>query len=179
MAYLSPDHKTREQQPSASDRNWKKRHPDTLFWVLQRNRTSRCKCILISSAQSLSRVWLFSTPWTAARQASLSITSSWSTFKLMSVASVMLSNQLILCCPLLLPPSIFPGIRVFSSELVLCIRWSKYWSFSFSISPSNEYAGLISFRIDWLKLLAVHAKGFIIMNWLTWLWRLTNTKIYN
>ena len=95
MAYLSPDHKTREQQPSASDKNWKKRHPDTLFWVLQRNRTSRCKYIIIGSAQSLSRVWLCSTPWTAARQASLSITNSWSTFKLTSVASVMLSNRLI------------------------------------------------------------------------------------
>ena len=108
-----------------------------------------------SSVQSLIRVQLFATPWTAARQASLSITNSWSLFKLMSIESVMPSNHLILCHPLLLPPSIFPSIRVFSNESVLHIRWPKYWSFSFSISPSNEYSGLISFRIDWLDLLAV------------------------
>ena len=95
------------------------------------------------------------TPWTAARQASLSITNSQSLFKLTSIESVMPSNHLILCCPLLLPPSIFPSIRVFSNESVLHIRWPKYWSFSFSISPSNEYSGLISFRIDWFYLLAV------------------------
>ena len=95
------------------------------------------------------------TPWTAARQASLSITSSWSLLKLMSIESVMPSNHLILCCPLLLPPLIFPSIRVFSNESVLRIRWPKYWSFSFSISPSNEYSGQISFRMDWLDLLAV------------------------
>ena len=95
------------------------------------------------------------TPWTAARQASLSITNSWSILKLMSIESMMPSNHLILCRPLLLPPSIFPSIRVFSSESVLCIRWPKDWSFSFSISPSNEYAGLISFMMDWLDLLAV------------------------
>ena len=95
------------------------------------------------------------TLWTAARLASLSITNSQSLHKLMSIVSVMPSNHLILCCPLLLPPSIFPSIRVFSSDLVLCIRWPKYWSFSFSISPSNEYSGLSSFRIDWLDLLAV------------------------
>ena len=100
-------------------------------------------------------VQLSATPWTAAYQASLSITNSWSLLKLMSVKSVMPSNYLILCRPLLLPPSIFPSIRVFSNEWVLCIRWPKNWSFSFSISPSNEYSGLISFRIDWLDLLAV------------------------
>ena len=95
------------------------------------------------------------TPRTAAHQASLSITNSWSLLKLMSMESVMPSNRLILCCPLLLLPSIFPSIRVFSNESVLHIRWPKYWSFSFSISPSNEYSGLISFRMDWLDLLAV------------------------
>ena len=95
------------------------------------------------------------TPWTAASQASLSITNSQSLLKLMSVESVRPSNHLILCRPLLLTPSIFPSIRVFSSESVFCIRWPKYWSFSFSISPSSEYSGLISFRIDWLDLLAV------------------------
>ena len=98
---------------------------------------------------------LFATPWTAAHQASLSITNSWSLLKLMSIESVMPSNHLIFCCPLLLPPSIFPSIRVFSSESVLHIWWPKYWSFSFSISPSNEYSGLISFRIDWFDLLVV------------------------
>ena len=95
------------------------------------------------------------TPWTAAHQASLSITNSQSLLKLMSIESVMPSNHLILCHPLLLPPSIFPSIRVFSNELALRIRWPKYWSVSFNISPSNEYPGLISFRIDWLDLLAV------------------------
>ena len=106
------------------------------------------------SVQLLSRVWLFATPWTAARQASLSITSSRGSPKLMSIESVMPSNHLILCHPLLLP-SIFPSITVFSNESVLCIRWPEYCSFSFSISPSNEYSGLISFRMDWLDLLAV------------------------
>ena len=95
------------------------------------------------------------TPWTAALQSSLSITNSWSLLKLMSIESVMPSDYLILCHPLLLPPSIFPSFRVFSNELVLFIRWPKYWSFSFNISPSNEYSGLISFRMDWLNLLAV------------------------
>ena len=95
------------------------------------------------------------TPWTAVCQASLSITNSWSLLKLMSIESVMPSNHLTICWPLLLPPSIFPSIRVFSSESVLCIRWPKDWSFNFSISPSNEYSGLISFRIDWFDLLAV------------------------
>ena len=100
----------------------------------------------------LSHVQLFVTPWTVACQASLS---SWSLLKLMSFESVMTSKHLILCCPLLLLPSIIPSIRVFSNESVLCIRWPKYWSFSFSIIPSNEYSGLISFRIDWFDLLAV------------------------
>ena len=108
-----------------------------------------------SSVQSLSRVQLFVTPWTAARQVSLSITNSQSLLKLKSIESVMPSNHLILCCPLLLPPSIFPSIRVFSNESVLHITWPKYWSFSFSISPSNEYSGLVFFRMDWLNLLAV------------------------
>ena len=104
---------------------------------------------------SHSVVRLFATPWTAAHQGSLSITNSWNLFKLMSLESVMSSNHLILCHPLLLLPSIFPCIRVFSNESALCIRWPKYWSFSFSISPSNEYSGLISSRMDWLDLLAV------------------------
>ena len=102
----------------------------------------------------LSHVRLFATPRTAALQASLSITNSWSLLRLMSIESVMPSSYLILCCPLL-PPSIFPSIRVFSNESVLCIRWPKFWSFSFSISPSSEYSGLISFRMDWFALLAV------------------------
>ena len=109
-----------------------------------------------SSVQSLSRLRLFVTPWTAALQASLSITNSWSLPKLTSIESVMPSNHLILCRPLLLLPSIFPSIRGFSNESALRIRWPKYWNFSFSISPSNEYAGLISFRMDWLDLLEVH-----------------------
>ena len=108
-----------------------------------------------SSVQLLSHVQLFSTPWTAARQASLSITNSQSLLKLKSIESVMPSNHLILYCPLLLPPSIFPSIRVFSNEPALHIRWPKYWSFIFNISPYNEYSGLISFRMDWLDLLAV------------------------
>ena len=116
---------------------------------------SKCTSWLFSSVQSLSRVQLFVASWIAAHQASLSITSSWSLLKLMSIKSMMPSNHLILCCPLLLPPSIFPSIRVFSSELALRMRWPKYWSFSFSISPSNEYSGLISFGMDWLDLLAV------------------------
>ena len=102
----------------------------------------------------LSCVRLFGTPWPATRQTSVSFTISRSLLKLMSVESVMLSDHLVLCCRLLLP-SIFPSIRVFSKESVLCIRWPKYWSFSFSISPSREYSGLISFRIDWLAVLAV------------------------
>ena len=105
--------------------------------------------------QSLNHVCLFATPWTAACQASLSFSISWSLLKLMSIESVMPTNHLILCHPLLLIPLIFPSIRVFSNELVLCIRWPKHWSFSFSISPSSEHSGLISLRIDWLDLLAV------------------------
>ena len=108
-----------------------------------------------SSVQSLSCNRLFVTPWTAARQASLSITHSWSLLKLMSIESVIPSNYLILCHPLLLLPSIFPSIRVFSSETALRIRWPKEWSFSFSVSPPSEYSGLISFRMDWFDLLAV------------------------
>ena len=109
----------------------------------------------ISSVQLLSHVQLFATPWTAAHEASLSITNSRSLLRLLSIMLEMSSNLLILCHPLLLPPSIFPSIRVFSNESVLYIRWPKDWSFSFSISPSNEYSGLISFRIDWLDLFAV------------------------
>ena len=108
-----------------------------------------------SSVKSFSCVRLFAIPWTTARQASLSITNSWSLLNLMSIESVRPSNHLILCHPLLLLPSIFPSIRIFSSESILCIRWLAYWSFSFSISSSNEYSGLISFMIDWLDLLAV------------------------
>ena len=116
------------------------RHKDTKVWK--------------TSVQSLSHVQLFATLWNAACQASLSITNSQSLFKRMSIESVMPSNYLILCYPLLLP-SIFPSTRVFSNESVLCIRWPKYWSFTFSISPSNEYSELISFRMGWLDLLAV------------------------
>ena len=111
--------------------------------------------VQFSSVQSLSHIWLFVTPWTAAQQASLSITNSQSLLKLTSVESGMPSNHLILCHPLLLLPSILPSIRVFSNKSVLHIRWPKYWSFSFSISSSNEDSGLISFRMDWLDLLAV------------------------
>ena len=110
---------------------------------------------MFQSAQSLSHVWLFATPWTAGRQASLSVINSWSLLKFMSIESVMPSHHLILCHPLLLLPSILSSIRVFSNESALSIRWPKYWSFSFNISPSNEYSGLISFRIDWLDFLAV------------------------
>ena len=117
----------------------------------------------LSSFQLLSRVQLFETPWAAACQASLSITNTWSLLKLMSIKLVMPSNHLILYHPLLFLPSIFPSIRVFSNESVLGIKWPKYWIFSFSISPSNEYSGLISFRIDWFDLLAVQGtlKSFI------------------
>ena len=117
----------------------------SLLWIL----------LASQSVQSLSHVQLFATPWTAAHQASLSITKSQDLLKLMSIKSVMTSNYLILHHPLLLLPSVFPSIRVFSNESVLHIRWPKYWSFSFSMSPSNEYSGLISFRIDWFDLLAV------------------------
>ena len=109
----------------------------------------------IRSDKSLSHVQLFVTPWIAARQASLSITNSWNSLRLMSTESVMPSSHLILCRPLILLPPIPPSIRVFSNESALRMRWPKYWSFSFSISPSNEYSGLVSFRMDWLDLLAV------------------------
>ena len=120
-----------------------------------RNRNHQIYNPQFSLVQSLSHVWLFVTPWTAACQASLSITNSRSLLKLMSIKSLVQSNHLILCRPLPLPPSIFPSIREFSNESVLHSRWPKYWSFSFSISPSNEYSGLISFRMDRLYLLAV------------------------
>ena len=111
--------------------------------------------LTLSSVQLFSHVWLFATPWTTALQSSLSITNSRSPPKPMSIESVIPSNHLILCHPLLLLPSIFPSIRAFSNESALCIRWPKYWSFSFNITPSNEHSGLISFRMDWLDLLAV------------------------
>ena len=123
-------------------------YPVQNVWLLIRNYKT-------FAVQSLSRVQLLTIPWTTARQTSLSFTISWSLLKFMSIESVMPSNHLILCHPLLLLPSIFPGIRVFSKELALCIRWPKYWSSHFSISLSNEHSGLISFRMDWLELLAV------------------------
>ena len=126
----------------------------------------------VSSFQSLNHVQLFVTPWTAARQASLSITNSQSLLKLMSIELVMPSNHFILCHPLLLLPLIFPSIRDFSNESILCIRWPKYWSFSFSISHSNEYSRLISFSIDWFDFLAVqgtlvqaHIHTYICLYW--------------
>ena len=119
------------------------------------NLPHNCTYLQFSTVQSLSRVRLFATPWTTAHQAFLSITNSWTPPKPMSIESVMLSNHRIFCRPLLLPPSIFPSIRVFSNESALSIKWPKYWSFSFNISPSNEHSGLISFRMDWLDLLAV------------------------
>ena len=118
----------------------------------------------IHLVQLLSCVQLFVTPWTAALQASLSITNSWSLLKLMSIESGMPSNHLILCHPLLLPPSVFPSIRVFSNESALRIRWPKYWSFSFSISPSSGYSGLIFFRMDWFDLLVVHGLSRVFSN---------------
>ena len=129
-------------------------HQNCFIWTLGRNSISYGTiAVQFSSIQSLSRVQLFATPWTATCQAFLSIIDSQSLLKLTSMESVMPSNHLILCHPLL-PPSIFPSIRIFSNESVLHIRWPKYWSFSFSISPSNEYSELISFRMDWLDLLA-------------------------
>ena len=116
---------------------------------------SICSNACILTNQSFSHVQLFAAAWTTACQASLSFTISQNLLKLMSIESVMPSNRLVLRHPLLLLPSLFPSIRVFSNELALCIRWPKYWSFSFSISPSSEYSGLISFRIDWFDLLAV------------------------
>ena len=117
--------------------------------------TTTCTVLGTVVVQSLSHIWLFVTLWTAAHQDSLSFTISWSLLKLTSIDSVMPSNHLILCHPLLLLPSIFPSIRVFSNESAPCIRWPKYWSFSFNISPSNKHPGLISYRMDWLDLLAV------------------------
>ena len=125
---------------------------------------SRSCWLFYMLVQSLSPVWLFVTPWTAARQASLSITKSWSSLRLMSIESVMPSSHLILCHPLLLLPPIPPSIRVFSNESTLHMRWPKYWSFSFSISPSNEYSGLISFKIVWLDLLASKGLSRVFSN---------------
>ena len=122
------------------------------------------KYVHFSSVQLISHVRLFATPWTAACQASLSITNSQSLLKLMSIDSVMPSNHLILCRPLLLLPSIFPNIRVSSNESVLLIRWAKYWHSSFSLSPPNEYSGLISFRMDWVDLLVVHGTLRVFSN---------------
>ena len=165
--------KTRNVQPCSlfslsslfSGKGKKITHPSPFFFLFTaiRSHVSREKKRLVmtsrsysvSLVQSLSRVWLFATPWTAARQASLSITNSRSLLKLVSIESVMPSNHLILCHPLLLLPSIFPSTRVFSNESAPHIRWPTYWSFSFRISPSIEYSGLISFRIDWFDFLAV------------------------
>ena len=128
---------------------------DRIKWLNVVKDTLGNVSVQFSSVQSFSRVQLFVTPWTTAHQDSLSFPDSWSLLKLFSIESVMPSNHLILCCPLLLLPSIFPSIRVFSSESALLIRWSKYWNFSFNISPSSEYSGLTSLRMDWLDLLAV------------------------
>ena len=126
------------------EQNWKPRNKPRNIWSVQ-----------FSLVQSLSRVWLFATPWITARQASLSITNSWSSLKVMSIELVLPSSHLFLCHPLLLLPPIPPSIRVFSNESTFRLRWPKYWHFSFNISPSNEHPGLISFRMDWLDLLAV------------------------
>ena len=135
---------------------WYRRMELKVDFPLLRSDTNICVWMVqFSSVQSLSHARLFVTPQTAARQTSLFITSSRSPPKPMFIASVMPSNHLILCRPLLLLPSIFPSIKVFSNESALCIRWLKYWSFSFNISPTNEHPGLISFRMDWLDLLAV------------------------
>ena len=146
---------------------------DTLVYIVQ-----------FSSVQLLSCILLSVTPWTAAHQASLSINNSWSLPKLMSIESVMPSNHLILCRPLLLLPSIFPNIRVLSNESALCNRWPKYWSFSFNISPSSEHPGLSSFRMDWLDLLAVYVElthfiGLMANRAITHAWmKLTHTHIF-
>ena len=134
---------------------WGDRHKTLEFMELQAGYINLRVNVQFSSVQLLSHVWLFATPWTSARQASLSITNPGSLLKLMSIESVVPPNHLILCRLLLLLPSIFPSIRVFSNESVL-IRWLKHWNFSFNISHSNEYSGLISFRIDWFDLLVVH-----------------------
>ena len=137
---------------------------DPIFSITVCNSVFQIHCptfISVQSIQSLSHVQLFATPWIAACQASLSITNSRSSPKLMSIKSVIPSNHLILCCPLLLLPSIFPSTRVFSNESALRMRWPKYWSFSLSISPSKEHPGLISFRMDWLNLLAVQGASIL------------------
>ena len=139
---------------------WKGKKPLSVCWDDWEGPSSHKHIVHIPAStsllfvQSLSHVCLFAVPWTIACQASLSLTISWSLPKFMAMESVMLSSHLILCHPLLLPPSIFPSIRDFTNESVLHIRWPKYWSFSFSISPFNEYSGLISFRMDWLDLRA-------------------------
>ena len=138
-----------EMRDEAEARSWMVLYSSLIKWLYEQQFHFEV------SVQSLSRVWLFVTPWTAACQVSLSFTISLSFLQLMSIESVMPSNHLILCDPLLLSPSIFPSIRAFSSESALHIRWPEYWSFSFSISPSKEHSGLISFRIDWFDLLAV------------------------
>ena len=130
-------------------------NPKTPLSTRQKTTTRKAYFLSQVVVQLLSSVWLFATPGTAAHQAPLSSTLSWSLLKFMSIESVMPSNHLILCYSLLLLPSVFPSIRVFSSESVLCIRWPKYWTFNFSINPSNEYSGLISFKIEWFDLLAV------------------------
>ena len=155
---------SRRGQEEASLTNTPLPPPPQSLVILITDRNTGVRCTVralplpsvpVSSVQLLSRVRLFATPRIAPHYAFLSITNSRSLLKLMPIESVMSSNHLILCCPLLLPPSIFPSIRVFSNESVLPIRWPKYWSFSFSFSPSNEYSGLISFRVDWLDLFAV------------------------
>ena len=150
------DLKYAENRPS-----WNHKICDSRNFILMLTnlRTVHASTDQLSSVQSLSRVWLFATPWIAARQASLSITNSWSSPRLTSIESVMPSSHLILSLPLLLLPTIPPSIRVFSNESTLRMRWPDYWSFSFSMSPSNEYSGLISFRIDWCDLLAVQGNA--------------------
>ena len=155
--------------PDSSPSLWREHGPPSpWFWAsgLQNSERINVCCVKATCVfcliQCLSHIQLFGTPWTAARQASLSFTISWILLKLMCVESVMPSNHLTLCHPLLLP-SIFPSIRVFSNESTLCIRWPRYWSFSFSISPSNVYSGLISFRIGWSDLLAVQRTLNIVM----------------
>ena len=157
MPQLKIPQVTTKTQCNQINKTLKKRlsTPNTLKVYHTRQCKSRPFQFQFSSVQSLSRVWLFETQWTAACQASLSITNSQSLLKLMSIKSVIPSNHLILCRPLFLLPSIFPSIRVFSNESALRMRWSKYWNFSFSISPSNEYSERISFRRDWCDLLAV------------------------
>ena len=148
-----------EQKISTQDRD-EVNSPDDCEW----NSQSKSQQSGLSSVQSLSRVRLFATPWITARQASLSITNSWSSLRLTSIESVMPSSHLILCRPLLLLPPISPSIRVLANESSLHMRWPKYWSFSFSIIPSKEIPGLISFRMDWLDLLAVQRLSRVFSN---------------